>query len=279
MKITAQTKICMVIGDPVAHSLSPTIFNAGFEQLGIDNQFVYVGCTVPPEKLEDFIKGARAMNIQGISCTIPHKLQIMRYLDEVDEVAKRIGAVNTIVNENGRLKGFNMDWQGAVGPLKKITELKGKKVAVIGAGGAERAIVYGLTQNGVDVTLFNRTIEKAEGLVKDFNIKILPLDKMVEVENMEIIINATSIGMSTGEIRSPLNKDLITPNHIVFDVVYNPLETQLLKDAKEQGAQTVSGSEMFLAQAAEQFKLFTGRKAPEEAMRKALLNELTKKEI
>ena len=274
MNITAKSKICMVIGDPVGHSLSPAIFNAGFEKLGIDDQFVYVGSTVKPEQLEDFMKGVRVMNIRGISCTIPHKLEIIKYLDEVDEVAQKIGAANTIVNEDGVLKGYNSDWMGAVGPLERYLDLKGKKIALLGAGGAARAIAFGVNQKGAELVIFNRTKEKSGKIASEFGGRTS--DKLDGIQTVDIIINATSVGMVPDVNESPINKDLITSKQIVFDVVYNPFETQLLRDAKEKGAKIIHGSEMFLAQAAFQFKLFTGLDAPEEVMRNALLTELKK---
>jgi shikimate dehydrogenase len=170
--ITAKTKICMVIGDPIAHSLSPQLHNAGYQALGIDDKFVYIAAQVKVNHIEDFIKGIRAMNIRGVSCTMPHKLAVMKYLDVIDETAKTIGAVNTIVNQEGILTGYNTDWLGAVTPLEKLTSLKNKEVAVLGAGGAARAIIFGLTKKGAKVTIFNRTREKAEEIAKEFDTRV-----------------------------------------------------------------------------------------------------------
>jgi shikimate dehydrogenase len=133
-------KICMVIGDPVEHSLSPRMHNAGYRALGIDNEFVYVARKVKTDDLADFVKGVRAIGIRGVSCTIPHKIKIMKFLDEIDATAREIGAVNTVVNEKGKLKGYNTDWLGAVASLEETISLKNKKVALIGAGGVARAI-------------------------------------------------------------------------------------------------------------------------------------------
>src|SRR5215469_6755884 len=162
MKITAKTKICMVIGDPVEPSLSPQMHNAGYEELHIDDQFVYVACHVKVNDIENFVKGIRTMNIWGISCTIPHKRAVMPYLDEIDEVAKKIGAVNTIVNHDNKLIGYNTDWLGILNPLGKFTTLKEKHVAIIGAGGAARAAAYAVTSKGAKLSLFNRTLTNAE---------------------------------------------------------------------------------------------------------------------
>src|SRR3989344_5039081 len=160
MKLSAKTKICLIIGDPVEHSLSPAMHNAGYEALGIDNQFVFLGAKVKVEDVETAVQAMRKMGIHGLTCTIPHKVVVMKYLDKIDETARKIGAVNTVLNQNGKLIGFNTDWQGVVIPLEKVTKLPGKKVMVVGAGGAARAIVYGLLKRGAKVKIFNRTKKK-----------------------------------------------------------------------------------------------------------------------
>lgn len=278
MNISAKTKICMVIGDPIDHSLSPQIHNAGYEKLGIDTDYVYLACNVKIENIADFVKGVRAMQIRGVSCTIPHKMEVMKYLDNIDEVAEKIGAVNTIVNEDGVLKGYNTDWLGVVTPLEKITSLENKSVALIGAGGAARAVAYGVTRRGAKLTIYNRTIEKAQAITKEFGGDAHSLDAVEEVKNMDIIFNATSIGLHPNENESPLAKELITDKHIVFDAIYVPYETKLLRDAKQQGARTIHGMEMLLQQGIAQFKLYTGCDAPEETMRDVLLEYLNQKE-
>lgn len=270
MNITAKTKICMVIGDPIEHSLSPQLHNAGYKALHIENDYVFVGCAVKSEHLEDFMKGVRAMNVRGISVTIPHKIAVMQYLDEIDETAKKIGAVNTIVNDHGVLKGYNTDWIGVIKAIENLTKLKDKKVAVLGAGGAARAVIYGVTQKGAKAAVLNRTIEKAEELKEHFDITSYLLTEITTVKESEIIINITSVGMLPNINESPIAKDLIKPSHIVLDAVYNPYETQLLKDAKEQGATIIHGTEMLLYQGAEQFALYTGKEAPIDTMRKSI---------
>ena len=273
MSITAKTKVCMVIGNPIGHSLSPQIHNAGYRALRIDNDFVYVACQVEIDKMADFVNGVRAMGVRGISCTIPHKIEIMKYLDEVDKTAKEIGAVNTVVNENGKLKGYNTDWMGAVCPFKGMTTLKNKKVALIGAGGTARAVAYGMSEKGAKLFIFNRTRDKAESLAAEYGGTPLSLDDLVEIEQMDIIFNTTSIGLQN-ENESPVPKELISARHIVFDAVYRPHETKLLRQAKEQGAQVIYGALMLLHQAAAQFKLYTKREAPMEIMREMLLKNL-----
>ena len=271
MNIAARTKICMVIGDPVEHSLSPKMHNAGYKALGIDNEFVYVGAHVKPENLPDFTKGIKAMQIRGVSVTIPHKQEIMKYLDEIDETAKKIGAVNTIVNNNGILKGFNTDWIGVYKPLKNTSNLKKNKAIIIGAGGAAKSAVYALLKIGVKrVGIYNRTFEKAKSISAQFNIEPV-IDLIEHKKNTDIIINATSLGLSK-EDELPVPIEYINRNQIVFDLVYTSHgKTRLIKEAEKKGAKTITGIEMLLHQGFEQFKLFTGHDAPEDAMRKALL--------
>lgn len=274
MNISAKTKICMVIGDPIEHSLSPIIHNTGYKALSIDDQFVFVAAKVALSDIEHVVKSVKVFGIRGVSCTMPHKLEIMRYLDKVDKVAQKIGAVNTVVNNNGILTGYNTDWEGVVVPLEKKTTLKGKKVAVLGAGGAARAIVYGLTIKEAHVTIYNRTLAKAEEIAKVFSAKAQSLDKLEEVKEADIIVNATSIGMAPNPNETPLPKEYMVKDQIIFDAIYNPIYTKLIKEAKQQGAETISGLEMLLYQGTAQFALYTGHKAPEEEMKKVLLQHI-----
>lgn len=269
--ITARTNICMVVGDPVGHSLGPQMYNEAYKELRIESEFVYVGCTVKVEDIPDFIKGIRAMGIRGISCTVPHKMAVIPYLDVIDPIAEKIGAVNTIVNDNGTLRGYNTDWLGVVTPLEKITSLENKRVALLGAGGAARAVAYGVTQLGANLTIFNRTVEKAKVIAEDFGADAAPFESLEKIRDMDIIFNATSVGLHPNEKETPLPKEFIARHHIVFDAVYVPYETRLLKEAKEQGATVIHGTEMLLYQGMEQFKLYTGHNAPEEVLRKVLL--------
>ncbi len=271
MSITAETKLCMVIGDPIAHSLSPQLHNAGYQALDIADQYVYVACRVPIEKLEAFIQGIRAMGVRGVSCTLPHKVEIKPYLAHIDPIAQQIGAVNTVVQTDGELHGYNTDWLGVVAPLEQRTSLKGKRVAVLGAGGAARAAVYGLVNRGVDVTIYNRSVPKAQALAKEFGCKASDQPAGPEVKDMDIIFNATSLGLERGS--SPLPAELITAKHLVFDAVYNP-QTRLLRDAVAAGAQVIHGYEMLLHQGLAQFELYTGHKPPQKVMQDVLLQWL-----
>lgn len=272
MKITAKTNICMIIGDPVEHSLSPQMHNAGYDALGIDSEFVYTAARVSSENLQKAIEGIRAMNIHGVTCTIPHKIAVMEYLDSIDEHAQKIGAVNTILNDHGKLRGYNTDYIGVIKPLENITEIKNKHVAILGAGGFSHAAIYAMLLKEAHVTVFNRTLEKAKELAERFGCQYASLNDIQKIENMDIIINGTSVGMETNQ--SPLDKNVIHKEHIVFDAVYAPYETQLLKDAQEKGTKTIHGTEILLHQGFAQFELFTGHKAPEEVMRKVVMENI-----
>lgn len=236
MRLSAKTKFIIIIGDPVDHSLSPAIHNAAYKYLGIDDQFVYLGSNVKITEVKKITETMKVMkNFRGLTCTIPHKIEVMKYLDWVDETAKKIGAVNTVVNDNGVLKGYNTDWLGAIIPLEKVTNLKNKKVAVIGAGGAARAIVFGLISKGAKVKIFNRTKKKAFNLAKEFNCEAGGLNNQGEINNFDIIINATAVGMKPFEKEMPIDSKYLTKKQIVFDIVYTPFETKLLKEAKKKG--------------------------------------------
>lgn len=272
LRITARTKICMIIGDPVEHSLSPAMHNRAYEALGIDGEFVFVGSRVKIEDVKDVVKAVAAMGIRGLTCTMPHKIEVMKYLDKkyVDPVAQKIGAVNTVVNDNGILRGYNTDWIGVLKPLEQITELKGKSVAILGAGGVSRAMAYAVSSRGAFFTVFNRTLEKAEDLSRDFGGQARSYKDIEQVRQMDIVLNATSLGMSPNQSETPLPGQYIDKKQIVFDAIYNPFETRLLREAKERGATIIHGAEMLLYQGTAQFELYTGRKAPEEEMREVL---------
>jgi shikimate dehydrogenase len=265
-------KICMVIGNPIKHSLSPDIHNLGYKALGIDNDFKYEARRVKSEDIGNFIEQAKTGNIRGVSLTMPHKELVLPFLDSIDPIAESIGAVNTIVQENGILRGYNTDWIGAVKPLERITGLKGKKAAIIGAGGAAKAFAYGLTRAGCEVTIYNRTVEKAKLLAERFNCNYASLEAVEGIKDSDIICNTTSVGMD--EDKSPIDSSLLSRGQIVYDVVYSPLKTRLIKDAENAGAKTITGIEMLLEQAFAQFMLFTGKDAPEETVRKTILEKV-----
>lgn len=265
-----ESHLCMIIGDPIAHSLSPAIHNAGYKELGIEDRYHYERRRVRPDELAGFMREVRAEGIRGVSCTSPHKVAVMEYMDDIDPAAERIGAVNTVVNDGGALKGYNTDWMGVVGPLEKLAPLKGKKVALLGAGGAARSIAYGVTNRGARLTIYNRTVDKARELAEEIGAESADLDDPESIKDMDIIINATSVGMSPDSGSTPLPDKFITGGQIVFDSIYVPYETRLLREAAAKGAKVIHGTEMLLGQAVVQFKLYTGYEAPETAMRQAL---------
>lgn len=258
--------MCVIIGDPVEHSLSPAMHNAAYKALNMDSDFVFTAAHVLPNDLENAVNGARALGIHGLTCTIPHKVDVMKYLDDIDPVAQKIGAVNTVLNRNGTLIGYNTDWIGAITPLEERTPLEGKVVALLGAGGAARAMVYGLTEKKAHITIYNRTIETAQELAKDFNAQAKDMSDLSELANADIIINSTSVGMGDAAGVSLVPPILLHKDQIVFDAIYKPHETQLIKDAKAAGAQVVYGYEMLLHQGVAQFEIYTGMSAPVDIM-------------
>jgi len=276
MRISAKTKICLIIGDPIEHSLSPVMHNIAYKKLGIDNEFVYLGANVKVENIAKVVVAMRVMNWRGLTCTIPHKVAILPYLDVIDPIAKKIGAVNTVVNENGLLKGYNTDWLGAIIPLEKITNLKNKKVAVLGAGGAARAIVYGLLKKNARVKIYNRTLGNALKLAHEFHCAAKSIEEAQDIKESQIIINASSIGMKPWEDAMLIPEKCINKGQIIFDIVYKPQKTKLLQIAEKKGATVIYGLEMLLYQGTAQFELYTGKKAPVGIMRKTLVENLKK---
>jgi shikimate dehydrogenase len=270
--ILATTKLCMIIGDPVEQSLSPLMHNAGYKAAGIESEFVYCAAKVSAEQLAGAIAGLRALSIRGVSCTIPHKVAVIPFLDEVDPIARRIGAVNTVVNSEGKLTGYNTDYLGIRRPLLAKTSLKNKRVAILGAGGAARAAAAAVAGGGNDITVFNRSSERAAGLARAFPVKTANLDQMKDLSNFDIIVNTTPVGM--GEEKSIVPDGIFRKGQIVFDTVYKPHKTLLLRDALNNNAEVIYGIEMLLHQGMAQFELYTERPAPGKAMRAALYNHL-----
>ncbi len=271
-KILKKIKVCYFVADPIEHSLSPQMHNCGYKVLGIENNFIFLRRLVKSEDLKKFIDGVRKNpNFRGASISIPHKIEIMKYLDEIDKVAKVIGAVNTIVKKGKKLKGYNTDYLGILHPLKRRLNLKGKTAAVLGAGGAARAAVYVLVTQGAKVNIFNRSLEKAQNLANNFNCKFDSLVNINKIPEFDIVINTTKVGLSPAD-PSLLPKNLIRPNQIIFDVVYSKThpQTKLIKMAKERKAKIISGVEMLAFQGVEQFKLFTNKSISVEVMRRAL---------
>ncbi len=268
--INAKTRLCCIIGNPVGHSLSPQMHNAAYKKLELN--FVFVAFRV--EEVKRALEGFRVLGVCGIVVTVPHKQEVMKYVDEIDETAQTIGAVNTIVNDGGILKTTNTDWIGAMEALEEVTAVSGKHAVIIGAGGAARALVYGLKSRGAKVVVVNRTPQNAEKLYKEFKLDGFgSLDDRDKIRKADIVINATTVGME--EDISPIPADFIDSHHTVFDIVYTPRETRLLRLARERGAKIVYGYKMVLYGGVRQFELFTGKKAPVEVMEKALNSYVT----
>jgi shikimate dehydrogenase len=256
--------------------------NAAFQELGLD--FVYVALRVDTDKVKQAIEGIRALNIKGANVTVPHKINAMQYLDEIDPVAENIGAINTILNENGHLYGTNTDGLGAVRSLNEENiDIKNKKIVMIGAGGVARPISYNFAPNAEDFLIFDIDESAVERLAGDLNKKLggnikgfkSDSTKIAKVvQDADIFINATPIGMYPHVDRSIIPKDLLRKDLVVFDVVYNPLETKLLKDARALGAKAISGVMMLVYQGVAAFELWTKKKAPVELMKKMVLEGL-----
>ncbi|HDS17280.1 MAG TPA: shikimate dehydrogenase [Proteobacteria bacterium] len=258
-----------VIGNPIAHSLSPVMHNAAFKAMGMAAGFVAFQVTDAATALA----GVRALGIAGLSVTLPHKQSVMDCLDEVAEDARVIGAVNTVVNRRGRLCGYNTDAPGALTALRRKVDPQGRRVLILGAGGAARALVHAVTGSGGRVALVNRGRQRARELARDFAVEVLSLAE-IPAFAPEIIINTTSVGMFPEKAQTPLPEEFLQPGMVVMDIVYNPLNTSLLQAAGRRGALIIDGLEMFVAQGALQFELWTGVKAPVAIMRQAVLRAL-----
>jgi shikimate dehydrogenase len=269
LKIDSTTQLYAVIGDPVSHSLSPVMHNAAFGQSGHNG--VYVALHV--KDLPGAINGIRALNIHGCSVTIPHKVAVMEYLDQVDPMARRIGAVNTIVNQDGRLGGFNSDSPGAMAALLEKTPVANRQVAVIGAGGAARALAHGITTHGGQLTIVNRSPDKGERLAAEWDCNFCPLSNFTG-GGFDILINTTSVGMTPHADQIPVSDTCLGPTKTVMDIVYNPLETRLMRAARDAGCTVVDGVAMFVHQGAFQFERWTGKKAPVQLMKKTVMEAL-----
>ena len=267
--IDANTSLFGVIGNPVAHSLSPVMHNRAFGAIGYNAVYVAFKVTDPASA----IKGIRALDLKGMSVTLPHKVAVMEYLDEIDETAARIGAVNTIVNKQGRLIGYNTDCPGAIEALRTGTTIQGKSVALIGAGGAARAIGFGLVAAGGRVTVLNRSRTKGENLARDLQAEFSPL-KDWQPGRYEILINTTPVGMHPDIEATPIPNENLSEDLVVMDIIYNPIKTRLLAAAEARQCRTINGVAMFVFQGAHQFELWTGQKAPLEVMQKAVLEAL-----
>jgi len=284
MNISGKTQICALIGDPVEHTMSPAMHNAAYNQLGLDN--VYIPFNVKPQGLAKAVEGLRALNVRGFNVTIPHKVAIMSLLDKLDPLAEKIGAVNTVVNTEGELWGFNTDAEGFLRALlENGVKPQGKKAVVLGAGGASRAITYILVEKGASVTIVNRQQELdwahniAKLIRRDLGkeVRVYELGQLAgALENSDLLVNATSVGMNPAGGVSPVPAPLLRKVPVVFDIVYNPMETRLLREAKAAGARTIVGVDMLAWQGALAFEKWTGQPAPLDLMRGEAVKMLEK---
>ena len=286
--INANTELFGVIADPVGHSLSPAIHNACFSEKRVNKLYLPLLLEGGQHEFDEFLNNIilrKWLNFGGFSVTIPHKQNALNYVKAnhglIEPLAEKIGAVNTLLVEaNGKLSAYNTDYAAALDAITSMlditrADLKGLAVAVIGAGGVARAIVAGLSNAGAKIKIYNRTIERAEKLAADFGCEFASLDDLPNLD-AELVINCTSIGMYPNVGQTPLSREYIKKDMVVFDTVYNPAETLLLKQAKETKAKTIDGLSMFINQALAQFKLFAGQNADIEIMKKTICNCLAK---
>ncbi len=276
--LTGATRVTGIFGHPVGHSRSPAMQNAAFEAMGLD--WIYVPFCVNPDNLDSAVQGIRALDLVGINVTMPHKQRVMEYLDWISDDARRIGSVNTIHNDNGILKGYSTDGPGFIRALSAVwASPKGANVVVIGAGGSARATVYALASEGANVTVINRTVDRAVDLsvlVNEAlgveNVSALALDSIearVAVSGADLLVNCTSVGMHPNVDAQPVPSEWLHANLFVYDQIYNPVETSLLKSAREAGAGTSNGMGMLVFQGAISFEIWTGQTPPCEIMEKA----------
>lgn len=269
------TKTFAVIGDPIDHSLSPSIHNAAFKALGMD--CTYIAYRIPRGELGEGVESLKKIGVAGFNVTIPHKIEMMRYLDDASEECRMIGATNTVSNDSGRLRGYNTDMEGFIDPIRRRgLAIQGQRALVIGAGGAARAIVAGFARHGAShITIANRTGQRGDELAK-FASGLGPSSDSSTLEEAgrnageyRFIVNATSVGLKNEP--SPISTDTINSGCIVYDIIYMPMNTDLIAKSKKAGAEVIYGYEMLLGQAAIAFEIWHSTKAPYDAMKRALL--------
>jgi shikimate dehydrogenase len=265
MQIDGKTRLYGIMGKPVSHSLSPAMHNAAFQKAGLN-------CIYVPFEVQDVglaLKGFRAIGVRGVSVTIPHKQAVIAHLDTIDPVAEKIGAVNTLHLDGRQIHGTNTDWIGANQALETVVELANTTVLVIGAGGSARAIGFGLQQDGATVIVANRTLARGQALARDLGCECCSLAAIKDLK-VDALVNTTPVGMIPEIDTTPVPKTVLENIPAVMDLVYAPIETRLLREAKQVGCRTVDGTSMLLYQGVAQFELWTGRKAPVDVMRAAL---------
>jgi shikimate dehydrogenase len=259
-----------ILAHPAQQSLSPAMHNAGFKALGIDAEFKIFD--VPASELEDFMKLMREERIAGLSVSKPHKEKVEHYLDEIDEYAEKIGAVNFIYERNGRYLGSNVDWIGIKEPIDEFGGMEGKNVVILGAGGAARAAVFTAKKShAASVTVLNRTLEHAKVLASEFDCEF---GKLANYRGCDILIQATSAGLNSEKGVELVPKEKLNPSMIIFEMIYSPRETQLVRDAQEVGAKVITGEKMLLHQGYAAFEIWTAQKPPRDVMEKSVIERL-----
>lgn len=267
MTIRGDTKIIGFIGSTFKTSKMYALYNAAFKALHLN--YVYVPFAVYDLKIA--IEGIRQLGIKGVGVTIPYKIEVVKYLDKLDKNAGRIGAVNVIINKNGKLIGGNTDGLGCIKALKEVTTIKNKKILLLGAGGAARSIAFAVTDEGGDLLILNRNINRAKQIAEKINVRSNSLGLIAqEIKQADILINATSVGMKPDNNVSLIDIKLLHKKLVVLDVVTNPKDTKLMRDAKKTGCKVVYGERMLFWQAVLKFKMFTGFDPPVEVMEKTL---------
>lgn len=283
--ISGATRVCGVIGCPVEHSLSPAMHNAAITELGLD--FIYVPFRVEPADLPRAIGGMRAFGIRGLNATIPHKEAIVPLLDDVDDAARALGAVNTVWNDGGVLRGSNTDGLGFAAPLAAMGfDCGGKRALVIGAGGAARAVIYRLLKDGARVTIANRSVDRARAVAAQIGSAAgMPCAAVIDMGDAgalgahasaaDLVVNATSVGMSPrSDVPPVVPAEWLHGGQVVYDLVYRPLETSLLGAAAAAGAVTIDGVDMLVHQGAAALRWWSGADPPIDVMRQAVLEGL-----
>jgi shikimate dehydrogenase len=283
--ISAHTKILCIIGHPISHSMSPLMHNIALNDLNLD--YVYVAFDVTPKNLQYAINGMRALNIRGMNVTIPHKVTVLSYLDSIDPIAQKIGAVNTIKLEDGHIYGKNTDAGGFIRAIEDASiDISEKDVLLLGSGGAAKAVSYALIQKISKLTILNRTKHNATDLVnklkKESEIPIFAkkLEETTltdEVQEVDLVINATPVGMYPSQQESILSSNMLQKDLIVFDLIYNPLETKLIKDARKVGCKTINGLDMLISQGALAFEWWTNKKPNTNLMKRKLIEFLSER--
>ncbi len=284
--MNSHTVLTGLFGHPVGHSLSPVMHNRAFNVCGLN--YRYAAFDIQPERVGSAVDAIRALGIRGVNVTVPHKISVIPYLDEIDEEAALIGAVNTIVNENGRLVGYNTDGRGYVRSLVEESGINVRKqsAVMIGAGGGARGVAVALLQAGLpSLVIVNRSVDKAKQLAEDIKHvnpssvvhTVVPGDIPDVIKESTLLIQTTSVGMHPNVLETPLAPELLHEGMLVSDLVYNPLQTKLLQEAHNRGARTHGGLGMLIYQGALSFEYWTGIKAPVDEMRAAAMKELEKR--